>query len=494
MKRLIGIRIWAALCSILLILFILVGISYKNTRKDSEDVQWVSHTYVVITNIWDVKSLLEDAETGQRGYLITGQRRYLEPYNTALQGLTGALAQLKARTANDPVQQRQMRALLPLVATKLAELKDTIRLRQSKGYAAAHHVVLRGAGKASMDQIRVVLRKMEYRERALLEMRARDEKRRVRETVFALTLGALIASALVVGAGLFLTFSIFAVLGRFGEEIRASIAVLASSAAEILAATTQVAAGATETASAVSETSTTVEEVKQTAQLSSQKAREVSESAQKAAQVAHAGRKVVEELGDGMNRVREQMEAVAESIVRLAEQSLAIGEITATVNDLAEQSNLLAVNASIEAAKAGEHGAGFTVVAQEIRNLAEQSKQATAQVRTILSDIQKATGTAVMAAEQGSKVVEAGVKQSASADDTIGMLADGVAEAAQAATQIAASSQQQLVGMDQVALAMENIKQASAQNMASTRQAEVSAHSLHELGQKLKQLIERYRV
>ncbi len=97
----------------------------------------------------------------------------------------------------------------------------------------------------------------------------------------------------------------------------------------------------------------------------------------------------------GMNRIREQMEGIAESIVRLSEQSQAIGEIIATVNDLAEQSNLLAVNAAIEAAQAGEQGKGFAVVAQEVRSLAEQSKQATAQVRGILSDIQKATSAAV---------------------------------------------------------------------------------------------------
>ena len=96
-------------------------------------------------------------------------------------------------------------------------------------------------------------------------------------------------------------------------------------------------------------------------------------------------------------RIREQMEAIAESMVRLSEQGQAIGQIIATVEDLAAQSNLLAVNASIEAAKAGEHGKGFGVVAQEVKSLAEQSKQATNQVRTILSDIQKATTAAVMA-------------------------------------------------------------------------------------------------
>jgi methyl-accepting chemotaxis protein len=283
-------------------------------------------------------------------------------------------------------------------------------------------------------------------------------------------------------------------LRRTTREIHEGVGVLASSSSEILATTTQVAAGSAETATAVSETTATVEEVKQTAQVSSQKAKYVSESAQKVAQVSQAGRKSVEEATQGMHRIQEQMESIAGSIVRLSEQSQAIGEIIATVNDLAEQSNLLAVNAAIEAARAGEQGKGFAVVAQEVKSLAEQSRQATAQVRTILGDTQKATSAAVLATEQGSKAVEAGVKQSAQAGESIRLLAEGIAEAAQAATQIAASSQQQMAGMDQVALAMENIKQASVQNVAGTKQAEAAAQSLHELGQKLKQLAGQYKV
>lgn len=283
-------------------------------------------------------------------------------------------------------------------------------------------------------------------------------------------------------------------LREMNREIREGVTVLGSSAGEILAATAQVASGAVETATAVSETTTTVEEVKQTAQVSSQKAKYVSDSAQKAAHVSQAGKKAIEETIEGIGRIREQMESIAASIVRLSEQSQAIGGIIATVNDLSEQSNLLAVNAAIEAAKAGEQGKGFAVVAQEVKSLAEQSKQATAQVRTILNDIQKATSAAVMATEQGSKAVAAGVKQSADAGEAIRMLAESIAEAAQAATQIAASSQQQLAGVDQVALAMDNIKQASTQNVAGTKQTETAAHGLHEVGQKLKQMVERYKV
>jgi methyl-accepting chemotaxis protein len=283
-------------------------------------------------------------------------------------------------------------------------------------------------------------------------------------------------------------------LRRFTANVQEAVGVFSSSAQQIVATTTQVAAGATETAAAVAETTTTVEEVKQTAQLSAQKAKSVSDAALKTAQVSENGKKSVADSVDAMKQIREQMESIAESIVRLSEQSQAIGEIMLTINDLAEQSNLLAVNASIEAAKAGEQGKGFAVVAQEVRSLAEQSKQAAVQVRGILNDIQKATNAAVMVTEQGSKAVEAGVKQSTQAGDAVQRLADSIAEAARAATQISASSQQQMAGMDQVAQAMESIKTASIQNVTSTKQTESAARNIETLGRKLKDLVSQYRV
>ncbi len=281
---------------------------------------------------------------------------------------------------------------------------------------------------------------------------------------------------------------------QMNQEISAGVNVLASSASEILATTSQVASSAAETATAVNETTATVVEIKQTAQLTSQKARSVLDAAQRSAQTSQAGTKSVEEAAAGMGRIRDQMATIAASVVGLSEQGQAIGEIIATVNDLAEQSNLLAVNAAIEAAKAGEQGKGFAVVAQEVRSLAEQSRQATAQVKGILGDIQKATSGAVMATEQGSKAVEAGVRQSAEAGESIRMLAESISDAAQSATLISVSAQQQQVGMDQVAAAMENIKQASTQNVAGTKQAEVSAQNLHALGGKLQTLMAQFRV
>lgn len=280
----------------------------------------------------------------------------------------------------------------------------------------------------------------------------------------------------------------------FTKETIEAVNVLSTSASEILASTSQVASGVAESSTAITETTTTVEQVKQTSQVSAQKAKEVTDMATNASGISESGKKSVEETIVFISRIKDQMELIADTIVRLSEQSQSIGEIAATVNDLAEQSNLLAVNASIEAAKAGEQGKGFAVVAQEVKSLAEQSKQASGQVRIILNDVQKTISSAVMATEQGNRAVDSGVIQSKETGESIRLVLDAIMETANSATQILVSTQQQIIGMDQVAQAMENIKEASLQNLAGTKQAETAARSLHEMGVKLKNLVEQYKV
>jgi methyl-accepting chemotaxis protein len=277
------------------------------------------------------------------------------------------------------------------------------------------------------------------------------------------------------------------------NETNRGIATLAAAAEDISGTTAKVSAGAAQSAAAISETTTTVEEVKQTALLSSQKARTVSETAQGAAQTAMAGQRAIDDGMRGMNDIQQQVESIAGTIVRLSERSQAIAEIIASVGALAEQSNLLAVNAAIEAAKAGEHGKGFGVVAQEVKNLAEQSRQATRQVRQILSEIEKAISATVMSTELASRTVSSGVEQVRDAGNAIHDLAQGISEAAHSAVQISASSQQQLAGMDQVAIAMENIKQVSSENVAGARQSENLARELDALSRDLSKISARFR-
>jgi methyl-accepting chemotaxis protein len=281
---------------------------------------------------------------------------------------------------------------------------------------------------------------------------------------------------------------------RLLDETQRTTHNLSSSAAQILTATTQQSVGASEQSAAIAQTTTTVDELKTIAEQLVSRAQEVVQASQRTVEVARTGQQAVDETIVSMSQIKTGVEGIAENILALSEQTQQIGEIIATVNDIAAQSNILALNASVEAARAGEYGKGFAVVAVEVRNLAEQSRQATAQVKTILSDIQKATNATVMATERGTKGVDEGVKLAAQAGESIEQLGAVIRESAQAATQVVAGGRQQATGVEQVALAMQSINQATKQSLLNTRQSEKVAQDLNNLARHLTEIIEQYKL
>jgi methyl-accepting chemotaxis protein len=281
-------------------------------------------------------------------------------------------------------------------------------------------------------------------------------------------------------------------LSEITNKVRGESQNISSAAAEILATVTQHTSSISQQAAAVTETTATVDQMRAAAEQTAKKAGEVAQIAQASIQVGEDGTQAVDDIQRAMEQIRERVDAISRDMLGLSEQTQQIGEITAAVNDIADQSKLLALNATIEAAKAGEQGKGFAVVAAEVRNLADQSKQATAKVRGILSEIQKATNAAVMATEQGSKGVETGITLAQRAGDGIGKLADTIRRAAQSAQQIAASTNQQTMGMDQIALAMKEINQATKQFVDGARQTQLAAQSLTELARQMQSLTARF--
>ena len=269
---------------------------------------------------------------------------------------------------------------------------------------------------------------------------------------------------------------------------------LNAATAEILAATQQQAAGTAQQAAAVQQASATMAELSQSGAQISERARQVAAASEATSSASAAGLQSVQNTTATMESIREQAEVVAENVIALSERTQAIGEIIATVNDIAEQSHLLALNAAIEAAAAGEHGRSFAVVAGEMKNLADQSKQATLQVRSILGDIQKAITGSVMMTEEAVKRVESGKQQADVADRTIRELTGNIQQSVQAFQQIVAGANQQQIGFEQVTQAFRSIGLASQQTATSTRQSEKAAANLNALAQQLRGAVEKYRI
>ena len=477
----VGRRIGSGYAVVLLLLAVVAGVgvsSLSRTAGAFETVVQDQERYLVA--VWKTDGAIDAATAGLLRYLLSPQEGTLKDWESGVAEARRTMAELRDTNVDAELRTGWSEAL-----SLQERLEEVSRLAIAAQQAGHHAEALR-----LRDERMTPVRKQRD---ALVARLVESQQMRTKEisrSAIAEASRAVWTMLLVAGLAIVSATAIAVVLTRsITGPLSQTIGTLASSCSEILAATTQQASGTAEEAASVQETSTTVDEVKQTAQLSAQKARAVTEAVQKTAQISQEGRRAVEDSVKGMQETKSRMEAIAERILTLSEQGQAIGEIIATVNDLAEQSNLLAVNAAIEAAKAGEAGRGFAVVAVEVKALAEQSKQATSQVRGILSEIQRATQAAVMAAEQGVKASEAGVGVASRAGEAIRLLAESLTESAQAAQQILASAQQQSTGTEQIAVAMQNIRQASAQNMASTRQVEQAARALNELAGGLKGLV-----
>ncbi|TWA77645.1 methyl-accepting chemotaxis protein [Azospirillum brasilense] len=283
-------------------------------------------------------------------------------------------------------------------------------------------------------------------------------------------------------------------LRSMAKTTRATAESMHAATAQIRASTQQQAASVAQQLAAVEETTATLSEITESGAQINRRAQDVAQNAQVAASNSETGLKAVEDTNQAMDAIREQAEAVAENIVILSERTQAIGEIILTVNDIAERCHLLALNAAIEAAAAGEHGRTFAVVASEIKSLADQSKEATAQVRSNLSEIQHGINASVMLTEEAVKRVGAGKRQTDATQSTIRDLAESVQESVLAFQQIVAGTNQQQIGLEQVIQALQNIREASSQTAAGTRQLEGAATNLNDLGQGLVEAVRNYRV
>ena len=295
---------------------------------------------------------------------------------------------------------------------------------------------------------------------------------------FFIALGSVAISILI---GLFFAGSLI-------NPIVAAVQKLSTTSSEIMVSIQEQAASTRQQATSIQETTPTMEEMSRTGSQILEKARSVAQSAEATSTAGVSGIQAVNESSETMDSIKEQVEQVAENIVRLSEKTQAIGDIIVTVTDIAERSNLLALNATIEAVGAGEQGERFSVVANEMKNLADQAKESTVQIRSILGDIQKEINNSVMSTEESVKRVEMGKKKSQLSAETIEQLIQTTQTSIQAFQQIVAGTNQQQIGIEQITEVLKNIRIATEQTAAGITQIERAVVDLNDLGTNLRQL------
>ncbi|MHC5067649.1 MAG: methyl-accepting chemotaxis protein [Planctomycetota bacterium] len=234
-------------------------------------------------------------------------------------------------------------------------------------------------------------------------------------------------------------------------------------------------------ATAITEAAAMVDEIVHTAQQAAASAEEVSAASQRADEMGMEGRSAIRQTTETMEQVRQRSEQVAASILSLSERAQAIGEIISTVNGIADQTNLLSLNAGIEASRAGEHGRGFSVVAARIKDLADQSKEATNEIQHILGEIQQATNKAVVDTEQGNLSVQSALQAMGSSDQVIASLVEHLSSTCDRGQHIATIATQQAQGMRQMHEAVQKISLSSQESLRTTNETERVTKDLEQL-------------
>lgn len=523
-------------------LLVTMGVLARSVSSQlATTTDWVEHTLVVQATMRQALGRLIDAESAARGYFVTGEEMFLEPYTTAQTDLTRLLDRGVELTQDNPTQHERIEGVRGLATQRLSAMASAVDARRRAPFEPAEAKARLAEGKAAMDRVRTEIKGVIDTEGTLLTTRrsnAADATDRASSALTIALVGGVLAGVLAL---VLIARAILVPLHRLrdgvervaGGDLDHRIAIssrdeagqlasafnamverrkvaehtatklstqrertlvrvgeiasqLATSAEELHSTTSSQASGAQEQSAAVAETVAIVEEVVQTSAQAAERVQQVSDIARDAADVGATGQDALDKATSTMEAARAQANRVATSILSLAEQAQSIGEIIASVDDIAEQSNLLALNAALEAAHAGDHGRGFVVVATEMKSLAEQSKGATVQIRRMLGAIQKQSNEAVLMTETSTR----GLGEAAAAAESVGValrtLADAVTNASQAVSQIAASARQQSGGLQQINQAMRDVAAVANQNLASTRQVGQAARDLTALGTTLR--------
>jgi methyl-accepting chemotaxis protein len=282
-------------------------------------------------------------------------------------------------------------------------------------------------------------------------------------------------------------------LRTFVREINEAALRLSSSANEVLAASTQHETSSTEQAAAIHETTATMEELKHASAQIAENAGAVARVAEETLGAARSGRGAISEFIQAIQQIRADGVAVAESIAKLSKRVERIGTVVEVIDEIADRSDLLALNAALEGSRAGEAGKGFSIVAAEMRRLAENVLGSTKEIKNLITEIREATAAAAGAADASKVATESGERLGSVAATSVEGILSGVQETSDAARVINLATQQQRTATEQVVASMAEIEDVTRQTTQASKQATGAAAELTGLAGRLAELIKRFK-
>lgn len=493
--------------------------------------------------VTQVTLALVNMETGQRGFLLSGKEESLEPYIQGNKDLTRYLGQLKKKIKGTNARQSDLRRVQSRVDSwmeKAAEPEIEARRKINQYSMTIDDIaamMANGPGKTLMDTIRGKLKEIINAEEVLIGHRSKEQESKSAFTINFSIMGTLVATGLGIFISLIIIRGILKPLkatnrilndiaqgdgdltirvpvntqdeiGDLGKNFNTFADKLQNIVKQIIEVTGELSNSAGSMAAVTEQTSVAIRtqgdetqmvasaitEMAATSQEVASNAESASSSAHEADDEAKSGNKIVLDTISSINALADEVKASSEVIDKVRGDSENIGAVLDVIKGVAEQTNLLALNAAIEAARAGEQGRGFAVVADEVRTLAQRTQDSATEIENLIETLQSGSEQAVTSMEQSRDRVLATVEQATHAGESLTTITSAVETISDMNTQIATAAEEQTAVSDEISRNIENIQEMSHQTSAGSEQIAEASEKLANLSHQLDQLIGQFKV
>ncbi len=515
----------------LILLVFLSLITLQSSNRQDASSKMVDHTHKVIEQAMKIEGAAVDMETGMRGFLLAGKDEFLSPYNNGRQRFSKLVTELKQTVDDNPAQVERLSKIQSNINDWVANVTTpAIQLRREIGNGNTMDdiatLVGEARGKVYFDKFRGQIAEFISIESSLMKERQASAANAVDSALFTILGGTILAIIL----GFSLSWIVLKSISTPVEAVAQGLTALANGdltrhididsrdelgqmarnynqavsktqeamkqvyqttmdvsnrSENIVQANERMAQDLTLQANQVAQISNSIDEIALSIQEVAQQSASATSSAQESGVKASSGGKVVRNTIEGMNAISEAVSASSTSVSELGRRGAQIGDIISVINDIAEQTNLLALNAAIEAARAGEAGRGFAVVADEVRTLADRTTTATQEIAKSIEAIQSETQMAVERMENGTEHVNEGMVLVTQAGESLDDIVAGTDLVSGMIDSIAAASEEQSQASAEVS---KNVISVSEVSQNANNQASQTASSARELAQHADQL------